>query len=300
MATQAQINANRKNALKSTGPKTPEGKRVISQNALKHGLFAQEAVIYGEESAEYELHREVLLDEWRPVGPTESILAERIVSLTWRMLRAERLQNQAMDCMILREVVGQSDSDLERSYTTAYGVSPDDLETSDEYLPLGRITTRWMDNSKLIERLFMHERRIESSLHRTMTYLKKLQIMRRVEHDDAEGATTEAGTPCRDTSARASRGHLVRDLAHTSQSNAHASEQQSSPETNLAHDGDFAKQSQFDPALMGTKPLMEKFYGNTTRPDSAGNKANQRSFQRPDRPRRPGIGDAAEALRAQQ
>jgi hypothetical protein len=53
MSTQAQIKANRQNAQKSTGPKTDEGKAAASQNAVKHGLFA-ESVIKGENEAEYE------------------------------------------------------------------------------------------------------------------------------------------------------------------------------------------------------------------------------------------------------
>ncbi|MHC4331688.1 MAG: hypothetical protein ACYSWW_26580 [Planctomycetota bacterium] len=39
MSTEAQVNANRENAKKSTGPRTPEGKTAVSQNAVKHGLF---------------------------------------------------------------------------------------------------------------------------------------------------------------------------------------------------------------------------------------------------------------------
>ena len=250
MATKAQINANRENAKKSTGPRTAEGKRVVSQNALKHGLFADEAVIRGESHAEYESHRQALLDEWRPLGPTESMLAERIVSLAWRLRRAELIQNEAMECMILRHVVGETDSDLDKAYRKAYGVSPDESPDGREYLSLGRIATkRWSDNTKLIERLFMHERRIESSLNRTMTYLKKLQIMRRIEYDDTERTTSQAV----------------------------AAEQESPQDTRPArdHDGDSAKQSQFTPDLMGVRPFMKRPYGDMACPDAARNKANQ-------------------------
>ena len=257
MATRAQIDANRENAKKSTGPKTAEGKRVASQNALKHGLFAHEAVIRGESHAEYELHREVLLDEWRPVGPTECMLAERIVSLSWRLQRAELMQNEAMDCMILRHVVGETDSELDRACRKAYGVSPDELPDSREYLALGRIATeRRSDNAKLIERLFMHERRIESSLNRTMKLLKKLQIMRRIEYDAAERTDAQD----------------------------HVAEHQPPPESPpaQAHDGDFAKQSQFVTASMDTTSCAAKAYDETPPAGQHENKANQ---ARPERGR---------------
>ncbi len=56
MSTTEQINANRQNAQKSTGPKTNEGKAAVSKNAVKHGLFAAEAVIEGENQTEYIKH----------------------------------------------------------------------------------------------------------------------------------------------------------------------------------------------------------------------------------------------------
>lgn len=47
MATEAQIAANWRNAKKSTGPKTPEGKKAVSQNAVRHGLLATTALVRG-------------------------------------------------------------------------------------------------------------------------------------------------------------------------------------------------------------------------------------------------------------
>ena len=58
MSTTAQILANRNNSQKSTGPQTAEGKAVVSQNAVKHGLFAAEAVITGENPADYEAYHD--------------------------------------------------------------------------------------------------------------------------------------------------------------------------------------------------------------------------------------------------
>lgn len=99
MATQKQIKANRQNSKKSTGPKTDEGKKAVSQNAIKHGLFA-ESIIYGENEADYEAVHDNMLAELDPVGVVEAVLAKRAVSLSWRLRRAERMQNEVIEDMI--------------------------------------------------------------------------------------------------------------------------------------------------------------------------------------------------------
>ncbi len=93
MATVAQIQANRLNAMKSTGRRTAEGKERVCRNATKHGLLARDTVIQGEDPAEFEMYREGMLQTLAPAGPVEAMLAERVVGLSWRLLRAERLQN---------------------------------------------------------------------------------------------------------------------------------------------------------------------------------------------------------------
>ena len=99
MSTEKQIQTNRQNAQKSTGPKTDEGKAAVSQNAVKHGLFA-ESVIKGENEADYEAFHDQMLAELAPVGTLELMLAERVVSLAWRLKRAERMQYQVIDDMM--------------------------------------------------------------------------------------------------------------------------------------------------------------------------------------------------------
>ncbi|UCG56617.1 MAG: hypothetical protein JSU70_17350, partial [Phycisphaerales bacterium] len=97
MSSEAQINANRENAQKSTGPKSPEGKAAVSQNAVKHGLWARQDVIKGEDEAEFQLFRDEILAELAPATPVETMLCQRFVGLSWRLKRAERMQNQAID-----------------------------------------------------------------------------------------------------------------------------------------------------------------------------------------------------------
>ncbi|MCU0916183.1 MAG: hypothetical protein MUC88_16715, partial [Planctomycetes bacterium] len=81
MTSAAQIAANRANAQKSTGPRTPEGKAKISWNAVKHGLLAREGIIRGEDAEEYIDHEGYLLRQLMPDSPLEEILAERLVNL---------------------------------------------------------------------------------------------------------------------------------------------------------------------------------------------------------------------------
>ena len=100
MSTQEQTNANRKNAQSSTGPKTAEGKAISSQNGVKHGFFAKNDVISGEDLAAYEQHRQDIYDEFAPMTPTESVLTQRIASLTWRLMRADRLQTTTINTLV--------------------------------------------------------------------------------------------------------------------------------------------------------------------------------------------------------
>ena len=91
-----QIAANRKNAQKSTGPTSPEGKKRVSRNALKHGLLAKEVVILegdgAENPAEFDALLADLVDEFQPQGVVEETLVERIATCYWRLRRAQRYE----------------------------------------------------------------------------------------------------------------------------------------------------------------------------------------------------------------
>jgi hypothetical protein len=184
MATDKQIKANRKNAQKSTGPKTDEGKAAVSQNAVKHGLFA-ESVVTGETEAEYEAFHGELLAELAPRGVVELLLAERVVSLWWRLIRAERMQNQVIEDMMGR-IIASDDARYKREcYYVRQGIYPGDPRMVLDDLPLGRIAINDWSNRKVLDRMLMYERRIESSLNRAMKELKRFQTIRRIEWQNA-------------------------------------------------------------------------------------------------------------------
>ena len=87
MASKKQIEANRKNAKKSTGPKTGEGKAKSSMNALKHGLTSQRVWLNEEEERDFKEFRLGLVDEMEPWGSLEIQFVCRIAAQMWRLAR---------------------------------------------------------------------------------------------------------------------------------------------------------------------------------------------------------------------
>ena len=71
MSSIKQIEANRLNAGKSTGPRTTEGKSVVAANALKHGIFARSPAIVGENSFAFSDLKDALLLRFQPATPEE-------------------------------------------------------------------------------------------------------------------------------------------------------------------------------------------------------------------------------------
>ena len=93
--SQAKLEANRRNAQRSTGPRTEEGKGTSSMNAVTHGALAQGVITRGdfrEDPIEYLERLEALKKEWRAKGPIEEEDLEHIALLRWRRRRAVRFE----------------------------------------------------------------------------------------------------------------------------------------------------------------------------------------------------------------
>src|SRR5918993_5111090 len=85
MTSEKKAEANRRNALKSTGPRTPEGKDAVRLNALRHGLRSEEILLPGEDEEALRELGERLRDELQPVGELESLLVDQIIASYWRL-----------------------------------------------------------------------------------------------------------------------------------------------------------------------------------------------------------------------
>ena len=96
MVTRLQRKAFRKNARRSTGPKTPEGKARSSQNARKHGLFARDTLLPGEDPEEFLQLTADLEQELDAGSGFERRLVRHIADTEWRMRRLVRLETGAL------------------------------------------------------------------------------------------------------------------------------------------------------------------------------------------------------------
>jgi hypothetical protein len=180
MATEAQILANRRNAQKSTGPRTPEGKAAVSQNAVKHSLLARQAVISSESQADFDLYRDQILDELAPATPMESMLAERIVSLSWRLKRVCRIQNQTIDALNTPKTSSPLANLTKSLLFKGQDLPQEHPSESAPHLALGRLAIKDFSNTRVLDRLLMYERRIENSLYRTILELQRLNLVKKL------------------------------------------------------------------------------------------------------------------------
>ena len=98
--TPAQLRANRENAKKCTGPKTPEGKAKVSHNAVKHGLCTRDLILRRadspEDAAEFEALLAELEEQYGAESAVEQALVESVASCLWRRRRALRFEAAAM------------------------------------------------------------------------------------------------------------------------------------------------------------------------------------------------------------
>jgi len=122
-----QSEANRKNALRSTGPTTPEGKQVSRFNALRHGLRAKEVIIPGQEyPAEFDAILRELCEDWEPEGHTERHLVEQIGLAEWRLRRAHRAELGEIRTQMASRMASEA-SEVEYEIKQAFQRDPERL-----------------------------------------------------------------------------------------------------------------------------------------------------------------------------
>jgi len=163
MTSSRQVAANRANARKSTGPKTPAGKAVAARNATQHGILAAGLfATKSEDAGTLEAVRDATLAELAPVGPLEESLAGRVVSCLWRLRRVQAAEVGLFDFdrapLFDFDFIGQEDA-AERTETAdaARGVN---------------------GNRDALGLLTRYETALERSLYGALHELQRLQASR--------------------------------------------------------------------------------------------------------------------------
>ena len=92
MTSYRQIDANRRNALKSTGPKTEAGKQASRRNAVRHGLTAETVLSALEDAEDYKAFEAAITADYDAQSAVERELVLRLASILWRLRRATTME----------------------------------------------------------------------------------------------------------------------------------------------------------------------------------------------------------------
>ncbi len=171
MISERQQDANRRNAAKSHGPITPEGRAAVRHNALKHGFTAAEIILPTvEEKIDFEQFRAAFEAEHQPVGPTEQVLVEDIVTARWRLNRIRKMEPGFF--ALRREVLKDSITEF---------------STLDPQAQLALIVLDDARDSDTYGKMSRYEGRFERTFHKALKELQRLQALRATVSDSGNG-----------------------------------------------------------------------------------------------------------------
>ncbi len=201
MTTQKQIEANRRNSRRSTGPKTRTGKAESKMNAMKHGLLAADLVVRDENPIEFAGVLENLVDDFQAQGPLEEQLVERVAACMWRLRRLYRVEAEIFTYERLtielnhasEEVAKYEVSDMVWDLRDGIPVNVTDERRHDQATTqldkahrlvqkeagtLGAAFRSDAENIGAISKLSRYEAAIERSLYRALHELQRVQAAR--------------------------------------------------------------------------------------------------------------------------
>jgi hypothetical protein len=159
MTSLQQIESNRRNALRSTGPKSAAGKLRSSKNAVRHGLTAETVIEPLEDPQEYKVFEQTVTADYNAETAIERELVLRLASLLWRLRRSTLIETGLL----------QLESDVLRQQRTHAPRMPEQssaFETLQVTEPLSEIAQRFLRLSNLDNNVFERLGRYEMALWR--------------------------------------------------------------------------------------------------------------------------------------
>jgi hypothetical protein len=187
MLTEKQLAANRANALRSTGPRSEEGRRRSSLNACRHNLTGQVTAMSEEDRIAHDAFSAAMIKAMAPEGALELQLAQRIATDSWRLNRSSAIEDNIF-ALGLFDHASEIDVDHPQLHAA---------------LTAARTFTR---EAKSIELLTLYEQRINRSLQKNLALLQQLQATRKSER---KAETEHAAKPTQPNEMN----HLLADPA---------------------------------------------------------------------------------------
>jgi hypothetical protein len=191
MASQKQIEANRRNARRSTGPVTELGKAAAKWNSLKHGMTASTAVLPYEDPVSYSELRESFVATYTPANAVEASLVETIANSYWRLLRVRRVESATIRLGI-RGLKKRNNIDI--------------APRSDDDMAMAVLLN---DNDDTLRKVERHQARIERCYFQAIETLRKMQKDRLREERLTSAGTNEIGFVSQREQDRPARVHTA-------------------------------------------------------------------------------------------
>ncbi len=159
MISQKQLEANRRNAHRSTGPRTEEGKKASALNARRHNLTGQVTAMTAADRIMHDAFSASIVENLAPEGAMEIQLAQRIATDSWRLNRASAIEDNL--------------------FALGHSAKSDEIETEDPEIHAALTAAKVFDaEAKQLQLLTLYEQRINRNLQKNLATLQALQTAR--------------------------------------------------------------------------------------------------------------------------
>ncbi len=159
MISQKQLEANRRNAQRSTGPRTEEGKNVSALNARRHNLTGQVTAMTEADRIMHDAFSAAIVESLAPEGAMETQLAQRVATDSWRLNRASAIEDNL--------------------FALGHSAKSDEIETEDPEIHAALTAAKVFEaESKQLQLLTLYEQRINRNLQKNLAMLQALQTAR--------------------------------------------------------------------------------------------------------------------------
>jgi hypothetical protein len=164
MVSQKQLEANRRNAQRSTGPRTDEGKKVSALNARRHHLTGQVTTMTEADRIMHDAFSASIVENLAPEGAMEIQLAQRIATDSWRLNRISAVEDNL--------------------FALGHNAKSDETETDDPEIHAALTAAKvYKSESEQLHLLTLYEQRINRNIQKNLAMLQALQAARLAKHE---------------------------------------------------------------------------------------------------------------------